>query len=100
MIVTIDTANMDLTWGTKGSDRIIQNIANLLRTRRYEVAYDRTLGLSGDFIDKPSDQAIAIAAAELSDLITQREPRASLIEVQSAGTDEDGNIQFKVVVEI
>ncbi|OPX45073.1 hypothetical protein CLHUN_13050 [Ruminiclostridium hungatei] len=64
------------------------------------MAYDRTLGLSGDFIDKPLDQAIAIAAAELSDLITQREPRASLIEVQSASTDEDGNIQFKVVVEI
>jgi hypothetical protein len=100
MVVNIDTSTMSLKWGTKGNNRVIQNIVNLLQTRKYEVAYDRTLGLSGDFIDKPSDDAIALATAEITDLIQQREPRATLIEVLHAGTDEDGNIQLEVVVDI
>lgn len=100
MVVNIDTSTMSLAWGTKGNDRIVQNIVNLLQTRKYEVAYDRTLGLSGDFIDKPAGEAIALATAEITDLILQREPRATLLEVLHAGTDQDGNIQLKVVVDI
>lgn len=100
MVVNIDTATMSLTWGTKGNNRIIQNIVNLLQTRKYEVAYDRTLGLSGNFIDKPVDEAIALATAEITDLILQYEPRATLVEVLHVGNDEDGNIQLKVVVDI
>lgn len=100
MIVNIDTSTMSLKWGTKGNNRIIQNIVNLLQTRKYEVAYDRTLGLSGDFIDKPAEEAIALATAEITDLILQREPRAILLEVLHAGIDQDGNIRLKVVVDI
>ncbi len=99
MEVIVDTSK-GISWVSKGNDRIVQNIINLLNTRKYEVAYDRTLGLSGDFIDKPSDEAIAIITAEVSDLISTREPRAELIEVLYAGTDENGNMQFKVVVDI
>lgn len=100
MVVNIDTSTMSLAWGTKGNDRIVQNIVNLLQTGKYEVAYDRTLGLSGDFINKPSEEAIVLATAEITDLILQREPRATLLEVLHAGTDQDGNIQLKVVVDI
>jgi predicted component of type VI protein secretion system len=99
MEVIIDTSQ-GISWASKGNDRIIQNIINLLNTRKYEVAYDRTLGLSGDFIDKPSDEAIAIITTEISDLISTREPRAELIEVLNAGADADGNMKFRVVVDI
>ncbi len=100
MITTIDSSNMELTWGTKGNSRIIQNIANLLKTRKYEVAYDRTLGLSGNFTDKPADQAVALATAEIADMLSQSEPRAALIEVLYDGADIEGNMRLKVVIDI
>ncbi|RCX20873.1 hypothetical protein DFR58_10175 [Anaerobacterium chartisolvens] len=100
MQVTIEMSGIQINWTAKGNERITQNIINLLNTRKYEVAYDRTLGLSGAFIDMPLDRAIAETTAEIYDLISSREPRAELIEVLHTGIDEDGNMQFKVVVEI
>ena len=101
MQVIIDTsADNVLDWSAKGENRIVQNILNLLKTYKYEVAYDRTLGLTGKFIYKPLDQSIAIAIEEIYEQISLREPRAKVIDVQHVGFDREGNMQFKVVVEI
>lgn len=101
MDITINISNSQgVDWAAKGTDRIVQNIVNLLNTFRYEVAYDRTLGLSGKFIDKPTDKSIAETIAEIYDLIQTREPRAKLKEVQYIGLDEQGNMQFKVVIDV
>lgn len=101
MEVIIDTSQKaNINWNAKGTERIIQNIVNLLNTFRYEVAYDRTIGLTGKFIDKPLDHAVAEATSEMYELITIYEPRATLKEVQYIGLDDKGNMQFKVVVDI
>lgn len=101
MEIIIDTSTEKVTdWSSKGAARIVQNVVNLLNTLRYEVAYDRTLGLTGSFIDKPADQAVALATAEIYELISEKEPRATLIEVLCVGTDAIGNMQFKVVIEL
>lgn len=101
MKVTINTNEVsNISWGAKGTKRVAQNIVNLLNTFLYEIAYDRTLGLSGKFIDMPIDQAIAIATTEIIELITEREPRATVEEVQFIQIDENGNMVFKVVVDI
>jgi phage baseplate assembly protein W len=100
MIYTIDSSQKGINWSAKGAERIIQNIKNLLGTSKYEVAYDRTLGLSRDIIDMPLQKAIAKATTEIIDLISNREPRVVIKEVKYAGADNDGNIQFKVVVDV
>lgn len=99
VIINTSTDNV-LDWGATGENRIIQNIFSLLKTYKYEIAYDRTLGLTGKFIDKPLDQAVAIAIAEIYELISLREPRTKIINVQHIGIDNDGNMQFKVVIDI
>jgi phage baseplate assembly protein W len=100
MQITIDTLQRNINWGARGVDRIAQNITNLLSTFKYEVAYDRTLGMSGNFIDKPKDVAIALATAEIYELIALREPRAKVVDVLFVGLYENENMQFKVVVEV
>jgi len=100
MLIEINTGNIGIDWGAKGTDRIKQNIINLLNTNKYEVAYDRVRGMSGKYIDKPLDQAVSLVTAEIYEVINRYEPRASLKSVNYAGIDGNGNIQFKVVVDI
>lgn len=100
MEVIIDTSkNTKINWNARGKDRIIQNTINLLNTLRYEVAYDRTLGLSGTFIDRPLDIAAVDATAEIYEIITDLEPRATVKEVKCLGIFNE-EIQFKVVMDI
>ena len=42
MEYTIDMG-APLAWNAKGHNRVLQNVANLIRTFQYEVAYDRLL---------------------------------------------------------
>jgi hypothetical protein len=99
--VTIDTTQpQEINWGANGVARVAQNVLNLISTRRYEVAYDRLMGLDPDLIHKPVDQLIALATSEIIDLISTREPRATIKTVEVLGVDSNGDIQAKVVIEI
>ena len=101
MTYTIDTSNkFSISWGSKGHARILQNVINLLNTNRYEIAYDRTLGIGTDWIDMPADQAAAVVSNQIIELISEREPRAEVKEVQYMGVDDNGTILLKVVVDI
>lgn len=100
MLVSINTQNFKLAWNAKGINRIAQNVFNLISTFKYEVAYDRTLGIDGSFIDKPLTIAIAMATAQIYDIVAEREPRASVTDVNFISVDDTGNLQFEVVVDI
>lgn len=97
----VDTSKpMQLNWGSKGVERILQNIQTLLHTWRYEVAYNRTMGIEPGLLDKPLDIAIAQYTAQVFQLVTDFEPRAVVKEVQYMGADQEGNMQFRVVITI
>lgn len=101
MIYEIDTSNQhQIKWGSKGADRILQNVINLINTFRYEIAYDRTMGINPDLVDMPADEAGVRFANEVVSLITDREPRAEVKTVDYLGTDINGAIALKVVIEI
>lgn len=100
MLVTINTKNIPLDWTAKGINRIAQNVFNLISTIKYEVAYDRTLGLDGSFIDAPLPVAIAQLTAQIYDIVAEREPRATVKSVDFKSIDDTGNLQFEVVVDI
>ncbi len=90
-----------IEWGVTGTGRIAQNIVNLINTRIYDIAYDRTLGIRGDFIDMPLQKAIVKAQEEIYRVIMQKEPRVKEVSVvEFTGMDQEGNMQFRVVVQI
>jgi len=96
----IDTSDSNLNWNAKGNERIAQNVRNLLRTWRYEVAFDRTRGLEPSILDKPLNEAIALYTAEVYRVVQDYEPNAQVKSVQFIGLDDEGNLQFRVVIEI
>ncbi len=100
MQVTINTGDAKLDWGVKGVNRIAQNVKNLIATNKYEVAYDRTIGINPSFVDQPIQNAIADITAQIYELVSEREPRATVISVEFLSVDLAGNMQFKVVIEI
>jgi len=101
MIVTIDTSTpSSLDWCAKGTDRIIQNVRNIISTYKYEVAYMRGLGMSADAIDKPLEEMQSILAKDLFDNIQKFEPRATLTAVTIKEINEDGGVIAVVQIEI
>jgi phage baseplate assembly protein W len=100
MQITINTENVQLDWAAKGIDRIAQNVHNLITTKKYEVAYDRTLGINPSFIDQPFQTAISEMTAQIYEIISEREPRVTIVSVEYISVDIDGNMQIKVVIEI
>jgi len=91
---------MQLDFGAKGNERILQNVYNIINTFRYEVAYNRTMGIDPTIFDKPADIAAALYSAEVFRIVPDYEPRAEVKAVNFVGVDEDGNMSFEVVVEI
>ena len=87
-------------WGAKGIDRVIQNVRNLMALTRYEVAYNRTLGVNPDLIDLPATEFLARYPAEVMELVGYNEPRAKVLSVNNVGADEAGNYIFEVVLDI
>lgn len=100
-IVTIDTReNTALNWSARGTERKIQNVLNILRTYKGEVAYNRSLGISSEIIDKPIDEARAIMS---EDLITNIEQNVSGVRLVSLSVEEvtaTGDIEIKATIEV
>lgn len=96
----INTSDNSINWAAKGTERIIQNVINLISTYRYEVAYDRILGLNPDLIHMPINQIEAEITNEIISLISDYESRATVESVDFIGVDDEGNMQFKVVIDI
>ncbi len=86
-------------WKAKGRERILQNVRNLTALTRYEVAFNRTLGLSPDLIDLPFRELEARYTAELTELIEDNEPRAVVREIASLTVSPEGEINCEVVID-
>lgn len=100
MKYVIDTSKQQpLNWSAKGQERIVQNVLNLINTFKYEVAYDRLLGLSPDLIDKPLIQVKGLLTAEIIEQVERFEPRATIGDVEISANGM-GDIIIKVSIEI
>jgi phage baseplate assembly protein W len=101
MLIEINTSeSTEINWGATGSNEIAQNVLTLISTFKYEVAYDRTLGLRGDFVDMPLTEAIASVVAQIYAVVDEREPRATVEDVEFIGISDEGNMIFKVVIDV
>lgn len=101
MRIAIDnTEPVQLDWTARGTDRIIQNITNILNTYKYEVAYNRGLGISPDILDKDIGTVKSIIIEDLFDNIKKNEPRARLVSVDVVSVSPDGHITAKIEIEV
>ncbi len=98
IIDTTDTTPLD--WNAADNDRILQNIKNLMRTCRYSVGYDRTRGIDPSIVDRPLNEAAMLYTAEIYRVIELYEPRVTVEKVKFTEVDDEGNMQFQVVIEI
>lgn len=86
-----------INWNAKGTERILQNINNVLNTIKYEVPYDRLMGRNPENLDGVLAKKKNILIEETYDLINTYEPRA---KVNSVEIKEGDNLEIKVVVSI
>lgn len=101
MLIEIDTSKpVQIDWTAQGANRIVQNVRNLISTFRYEIAYNRVKGIDPGIFDKPADIVAVLYASEVHRVVAEYEPGATVKEVQFTGIDDEGNMQFKVVIDV
>ncbi len=99
MIIEVSSTDF-IDWKAKGAMRIAQNVQNLLNTVKFETAYSRNKGRSGDEIDMNFEEMKNIVIAETYEIVEEYEPRAEVLDVEVLGGDAEGAIEIKVVLEI
>ena len=79
-------------WKTDLSEgnRIQQNISNMTELRKNDLAYDRTLGVLGNWIDKPVGAYSAEMMSDLTQMLNEREPRV----ISSVETTENNGLRI------
>lgn len=86
-----------ITWKAKGSERVAQNVRNLINTYRYEIAYNRTMGLPGSLIDRPDSKLFAEIRAEILEMLSIYEPRARVKDIVCS-ISEKGDFQAEAIL--
>lgn len=62
-------------------EEILQNVAVIISTPQCSVSLERGTGLPMRFLDKPMNIAQAMAVAEITEAVSEQEPRASIVEI-------------------
>lgn len=100
-VVTISTEQANaLNWSAKGTERKVQNVLNIMRTYKGEVAYNRPLGISSEIIDKPIDEARAMIAEDLITNIEQNVSGVRLISLSVEEAKDTGDISITATIEV
>ena len=76
----------------------MQNVTNLMNIRKNEVCLDRSMGIDADFIDKSTKRITSGIITNLIDMITEKEPRASLSIGDLVELNDNGEYQLKAVI--
>lgn len=79
----------NIDWNAKGNERKAQNVANLINTYRYEIAYDRTKGMDPEIIDKPLHQMVNKFSSEVYRLISVYQPNVTVTEISPVVIGDD-----------
>lgn len=98
MLATVKNTD-GIDWSAKGGARVAQNVRNLINTRRYEVAFNRTMGISPELVDRPSPIALERMKVDIAETIARYEPRAKLESVVCS-VNSAGEIEIEVVIRL
>lgn len=99
-IVRISSNDNLIDWGATDTDRIIQNVKNILRTRRFEVPFMREMGLSPDHTDNSLNHIKSELEKDIIETVKAYESRANVLEVTIDSIDADGHCDITVKLEV
>lgn len=74
-------------------EEVIQNVRMILSTVIYTVPYDRSLAITGDYLDNPIQLNKALVKADIFNAIKNREPRAEVINISFEGDALEGKLK-------
>lgn len=97
---TVSTADTNIEWGLTGEDRIVQNVLNLIRTKKFEVPFSREMGIDPEYIDSNISYAYNGLVNDIIDLVEEYESRATVTNVVIDGYDDNGNLIIKLDLEV
>lgn len=100
MIVTVYNNDNSIDWKATGTDRIIQNVRNIIRTRNFEVPFIPLMGINHEFIDSLPQKIKAELADHITEVINTYEPRVSVKDVRIESCDENGDYVIAVELEV
>lgn len=100
MSYIISSENDTLDWNSTGDDRIIQNVLNIVRTKKYEVPYMREMGIDPDFLDDAITKNYAEIVNDVTENINTYEPRVEVVDVSLSVNDANGDVVISVEVEV
>lgn len=101
MQLDITTERKDIDFAPKNElEEVAQNVRTVLTTMKKTVPMDREFGVNGELIDLPVAAAQARMTAEIVDAVHRYEPRARVVSVGYEGSEQDGELQAKVRIEI
>ena len=99
-LLEISGLSPNYTYGATGVKEIMQNVRNILATRKGTAPMDREFGLSYEFLDTPMPGIRAKAEQEIFLQVRKYEPRAEIREIDWYAEILAGKVSPKVKVEI
>ena len=100
MIAVITSAD-EINWNAETyEDKKINEIANILKTRKGEIPFMRELGISDEFIDKPITVIKPALINQITAEISENVENVKLQSVDILAGDSVGDFEIKVVCEI
>ena len=101
MQLDITAERQNISFAPKSAlEEIAQNVRMILTTMKKTVPMDREFGVDGGLIDLPVAAAQARMTAEIVDAVHRYEPRARVVSVGYEGSEQEGELQAKVRIEI
>ena len=74
-------------------EEVIQNVRMILSTVIYTVPYDRSLAITGEYLDNPIQLNKALVQADIFNAIKNREPRAEVRNISFEGDALEGKLK-------
>lgn len=100
MKYTLTNTDTTIEWGLTGTERIAQNVLNIIRTKTTEVPFLRELGVNCNYVDAGIDYMRTQIANDIIEIINKYEPRAEILSVAITGIDVNGNAIIQVEMEV
>lgn len=100
MIYTIRSNSKNIDWRANGNERIVQNVLNILRTKHYEIPFNRDMGINPDYIDSSLYNNKVEIIEDVKRNISIYESRANILSINVESCDSEGNLLITVEIEV
>lgn len=99
-LITISSEDA-INWNAKtATEKKINQVANILKTRKGEIPFLRGVGMSDEYIDKPISLIKPILINNITETIRDNVEGVSLHSVNFTNIEATGNFTIKVVCDI